>query len=174
VSGVGPTLASGDQLRWRPHRRWAPRCYLLEDSAGVRLATLRGHKEILIDSTPFSLSGRPFARSRRFIDPDGQVTEVGVWGLKRQPVTITLANGHTFRCAQQHNPGHWRKTSLTVTDQAEQAAFRLSWIPAERVLGIQQYDCRANIDRVNRGDDLVLVVCLAFLLFLESIRGGGG
>jgi hypothetical protein len=174
VSGVGPTLASGDQLRWRPHRRWAPRCYLLEDSAGDRLATLRGHKEILIDSTSFSLSGRPFARSRRFIDPDGQATEVGVWGLKRQPVTITLANGHTLRSALQHNPGHWRKTSLTVTDQAERAAFRLSWIPAERVLGIQQYDCRADIDWVNRGDDLVLVVCLAFLLFLESIRGGGG
>lgn len=172
--GVGPTLASGDQLRWRPHRRWAPKCYLLEDSAGDQLATLRGHREILIDSTLFSLSGRPFARSRKFVGPDGHVTEVGVWGLKRQPVTITLANGHTLRCTRQQNLGHWRKTSLTVTDQAERAVFRLSWIPAERVLGIQQYDCRADIDMVNRGDDLVLVVCLAFLLFLESIRGGGG
>ena len=171
---MGPTLASGDQLRWRPDRRWAPRCHLLDDSAGDRLAILRGHKEILIDSRSFSLSGRPFARSRKFIDPDGQSTEVGVWGLKRQPVTITLASGHTFRCANQRDPGHWRKSSLTVTDQAERPALRLSWIPAERVLGIQQYDCRADIDGVNRGDEPVLVVCLAFLLFLESIGGGGG
>lgn len=134
----------------------------------------KGHKEILIDSRSYSLSERPFARSRKFIDPDGQATEVGVWGLKRQPVTITLASGHTFRCANQRNPGQWRKSSLMVTDQAERPAFTLSWIPAERVLGIQQYDCRTDIDGVNRGDELVLVVCLAFLLFLESIGGGGG
>jgi hypothetical protein len=35
-------------------------------------------------------------------------------------------------------------------------------------------DFRVDIERANHGDDLVLVVSLAFLIFLDPLRGGGG